>query len=145
MSTCLLCLLSCIRVIALPLRITLPVYIAELWIYCNIDFPPAKDNSLFESYPTAWETFGLMSIQEGCQTERAVSWWHQGSASVELLAGSRFHLQAQDMMQRDSGVMDCRACGAWKRTKSLETWQFILCLYIPFTLSRQHWEGQTSL
>lgn len=114
---------------------------AELWIYCNIGFPPAKDNSVFVFCLTAWETYGLMDIQEGHHPERVVSWWHQGFISMEFLAGSRIYSQPQDTRRWDLGVRDRLAWWAWDRTKSLETWQFSLRLHTPFTLSKQRDEG----
>lgn len=136
-STCWLHLLSCIRVMALPLRITLAVYTVGLWVCCNTDFPPVKDSSVFIFYPTAQETLGLMDIQVAYQPERVVSWWHQDFVSMEVLTESKFHSQAEDMIQWDLGVRGYWACWAWDRTKSLKTWQVSLCLYSLFTLSKQ--------
>lgn len=77
---------------------TLAGYIVGLWIYSNIGFPPAKDNSVFMFYPRAQKTFALKDMQEGHHPESCFM-VTPGLCQHGAPPRSRFHSQVQDGMQ----------------------------------------------
>lgn len=114
----------------------LSVYIGKLWVRCNTGFLSARDNRVFNFYPTARETSGLMDVQEEHAPGRVVLWWHQGFVSTELLTGPSF------IHRHKAGSNETRVLGSAGLGRGPGAQRPILSyLHSLFTLPKQLDEG----